>query len=120
MSDRRPTRATKISFDPREDRRDRRYPLPPVSITIDGVEYTTVNWSLGGFLLGGFEVPIKRGQHIAAKLRVSKDATPVEFTGVVVRVDEPEKGNLAVQFVDLDDATMTLLDRTIARRLFRH
>src|ERR1700749_2026764 len=98
MSDRRPT---KISFDPREDRRDRRYPLPPVSITIDGVEYTTVNWSLGGFLLSGFEVAMKPGQHIAARLQVNKETAAVEFTGVIVRIDEPEKGNLAVQFVDL-------------------
>ena len=69
------------------------------------------------FLLSGFEVPIKRGQHITAKLRVTKDAAPVEFTGTVVRVDEPEKGNLAVQFVDLDDATMTLRSSGLMARV---
>src|ERR1700730_13742270 len=104
----RPTRTTRISFDPREDRRDRRYPLPPVSITIDGVEYVTVNWSLGGFLLSGFDAPAERAQRIAGKLQVSKNVAPVDFTGAVVRVDEPEKGNLAVRFIDLDEATMTL------------
>jgi PilZ domain len=116
----RPTRTTKISFDPRDDRRDRRYPLPPVSITIDGIEYVTVNWSLGGFLLSGFDAPAKRAQRITGQLQLKKDVAPVDFKGAVVRVDEPEKGNLAVQFVDLDDATMTMLDRAIARRLFRH
>jgi hypothetical protein len=116
----RPTRITKISFDPREDRRDRRYPLPPVTITIDGVAYVTVNWSLGGFLLAGFDAPVKRAERITGMLQLKKDVAAVEFTGAVVRVDEPEKGNLAVQFIDLDDATMTLLDRAIARRLFRH
>src|SRR5277367_3198269 len=97
----RPTRSTKISFDPREDRRDKRYPLPPVSITIDGVEYVTVNWSLGGFLLSGFEAPVKPAERVVGKLQVNKDVEPVEFSGVVVRLDEPKKGNLAVQFVDL-------------------
>jgi PilZ domain-containing protein len=120
MTSERPTRSTKISFDPREDRRDRRYPLPPVSITIGGIEYVTINWSLGGFLLSGFDAPAQPKHRIEGKLQVKKDVKPASFTGIVVRVDEPEKGNLAVQFVDLDDGTMTMLDRTIARRLFRH
>lgn len=109
----------RISFDRREDRRDRRYPLPPLGVAIDGVEYVTVNWSLGGFLLSGFDAPAEAGHPVAGKLRIDKHADAAEFKGVVVRVNEPEPGNLAVQFVELDDCTMTLLDRAIARRLFR-
>ncbi|MBV9523591.1 MAG: hypothetical protein JO010_12395, partial [Alphaproteobacteria bacterium] len=44
----------RTSFDRREERRDRRYPLPPLLVELGGVEHATVNWSLGGFLVSGF------------------------------------------------------------------
>jgi hypothetical protein len=112
-------KTTRVSYDRREDRRDRRYPLPPLTINLDVAEYTTVNWSLGGFLLGGYKGSAFAGQTLAGKLSVRDNTEPVAFTGVVVRVDEPGPGNLAVQFTDLDDRMVTLLDRAIARRLFR-
>ena len=37
---------TRVSYDRREERRDKRYPLPALVITIDGELYETVNWSL--------------------------------------------------------------------------
>jgi hypothetical protein len=112
-------KTTRVSYDRREDRRDRRYPLPPLTINLDVAEYTTVNWSLGGFLLGGYTGSAYAGQKLSGKLKVHGSAEPVAFTAVVVRVDEPGLGNLAVQFTDLDDRIVTLLDRAIARRLFR-
>ena len=112
-------KTTRVSYDRREDRRDRRYPLPPLTIDLDVAEYTTVNWSLGGFLLGGYTGSAYPGQNLAGKLKLNESTEPVEFTGVVVRVDEPGPGNLAVQFTELDERIMTLLERAIARRLFR-
>src|SRR5438105_403683 len=112
-------RTFRVSYDRHEGRRDRRYPLPPLTVLVADVEYSTVNWSLGGFLLGGYVGTAHIGQKLAGKLRVHDRADPVDFTAVVVRIAEPGPGNVAVQFTDLDDKTMTLLDRAIARRLFR-
>jgi hypothetical protein len=109
----------RVSYDRQEDRRDRRYPLPPLTVSIGDANYVTVNWSLGGFLLAGFTGSVAVGQKLSGELRVQDRAEPVEFSAMVVRVDEPGPGNLAAQFVDLDDRTVTLLDRAIARRLFR-
>ena len=111
MSDRRPT---KISFDPREDRRDRRYPLPPVSITIDGVEYTTVNWSLGGFLLKG-ELGIEVGATISGTLRVDGSAG-FPFTAELIW-REVENGSYGFHFTELTPDAVGKLDRALARRL---
>jgi hypothetical protein len=112
-------KTVRVSYDRHEGRRDRRYPLPPLTVVIALGQYTTVNWSLGGFLLAGYADRALAGQRLSGKLQVSDRIEPVEFSAVVVRVDEPEPGNLAVRFVDLDDRTVTLLDRAIARRLFR-
>ena len=109
----------RVSYDRHEGRRDRRYPLPPLTLFIALGRYTTVNWSLGGFLLAGYAEPAFAGQRLAGKLQINDRIEPVDFSAVVVRINEPEPGNLAAQFVDLDDRTVTMLDRAIARRLFR-
>jgi hypothetical protein len=109
----------RVSYDRHEGRRDRRYPLPPLTVVISVGQYTTVNWSLGGFLLAGYTGGAFAGQRLVGKLQVNDRVELVDFTAVVVRINEPEPGNVAAQFVDLDDRTVTLLDRAIARRLFR-
>ena len=43
----------RTNFDRHELRRDRRYRLPPITVTLAEIESVTVNWSLGGFLLDG-------------------------------------------------------------------
>jgi len=37
----------------------------------------------------------------------------------VIRADTPDRGNLAVRFSDLGERASTILDRVIARRMFR-
>src|SRR5262249_49082640 len=108
---------TRVSYDRQEDRRDRRYPLPPLTIVLAGTEYTTVNWSLGGFLLAGFAGKAVIGQRLAGTLRVYQGTKDVAFNATVVRVDDA--GQIGVQFTNLTDETVTMLDRAIARRLFR-
>ena len=108
---------TRVSYDRREDRRDRRYPLPPLTIVLADAEYTTVNWSLGGFLLAGFTGRAAIGQKLTGTLRVHQGAKDVAFTATVVRTDEP--GQIGVQFTDLTDEVVTMLDRAIARRFSR-
>jgi len=112
-------KSVRTSFDRYEGRRDRRYPLPPLFITIDGQEYSTINWSLGGFLITGFEKEIPIGQEIEGILCPADKSLSLAFTAAVVRVAEPEPGQLAVRFVDLGGKAMSVLDRMIARRLSR-
>ena len=44
-------RTTSISLTYKEMRRDRRYALPPVAVTLGDTQYPARNWSLGGLLL---------------------------------------------------------------------
>jgi hypothetical protein len=112
-------RNTRVSFDWQNARRDRRYPLPNLVVTIDGRAYDTENWSLGGFLVSGFDRRVRPGQAIAGKLGLADQPVEIDFTATVVRGGDETPGQLAAQFTDLSDETMTLLERIITRRLFR-
>jgi hypothetical protein len=112
-------RFVRTNFDRNEGRQDRRYPTPPIIVAIDGVEYSTVNWSLGGFLLLGFYKPVQSGQPISGTFCLVDRPETVDFTGTVIRADTPDRGNLAVRFSDLGERGSTILDRVIARRMFR-
>jgi len=112
-------KTTRVTFDQHNSRRDRRYPLPALVITIDGGEYTTVNWSLGGFLITGFDRKLSSGKPITGKLSVADHSVGFQFTAKVVRTGEPEPDQLAVQFTELGENGMSVLERIITRRLFR-
>ena len=109
----------RTSYDRSEGRRDRRYPLPQLVVLIDGKEYTTINWSLGGFLIGSFAQRLAIGAPVVGRLRITGEKAPLRFSGSVVRIDEPDPGCLAVQFNELDEGGIEMLDRCIARRMFR-
>ena len=110
---------TRVSYDRREERRDKRYPLPALVITIDGELYETVNWSLGGFLVTGFAKHLAPGTTITGSFRLVDQPISVDFTATVVRVDGPDRDHLAASFVDLGEYGMSVLERIITRRLFR-
>src|SRR5712691_7902927 len=112
-------KTTRVSFDRHEGRRDRRYPLPPLVITIDGAEYKTVNWSLGGFLIDGFAGKTTPGRLLTGTLGPSERPAIIEFTATVVRIGEPAPDQLAVRFNDLGERDISILERIITRRLFR-
>jgi hypothetical protein len=114
-----PMRFVRTSFDRNEGRQDRRYPVPPIVVAIDGVEYSTVNWSLGGFLITGFDRRISPGKPIAGTLGTPEQPVMIEFSAKVVRVGEPVPGQLAVQFTDLGEHGLSVLERILTRRMFR-
>ena len=109
----------RVSYFPQEDRRDRRYPLPALVITIGAVEYSTVNWSLGGFLITGFDRKAVPGQTITGMLRVIDKPATLPFTATIVRSGDPEPDHLAAKFEDLGELGISMLERIITRRLFR-
>jgi hypothetical protein len=103
------------NFDRHEARRDRRYPLPPITVTLPAGAYTTSNWSLGGFLLPS-------GIDLALGASVSGDATMPDgspthaFAAEVVRCDADGTG---FRFLEPSDELVAALDRAISHRLFR-
>jgi hypothetical protein len=112
-------KSKRVSYFRQEDRRDRRYPLPALVITIGGVEYNTVNWSLGGFLIAGFDREVVRGQTVTGMLRVIDKPDTLPFIATVVRCGGPQPDQLAAKFEDLGELGISMLERIITRRLFR-
>jgi hypothetical protein len=110
-------RHVRTSIDSREARRDRRYPLPTLFLTIADIEHASANWSLGGFMIQDFQGPIAVGAVLHGTMRF--DGSPrALFRAEVVRVG-PGEGEFGARFRELDDDAFDLLDRAISRKLFR-
>lgn len=107
-------RIARTNFDRHEQRRDRRYALPPLTVIIDNQDYLSDNWSLGGFHLT-CALLLEVGTVIAGTLHVD-GSDGFAFTASVVRKDVAA-GTLAFHFRELTPLAVTKLDRALARRL---
>lgn len=101
----------------KEFRRDRRYLVPAVSLTIRDSEYRARNWSLGGLLLER-AAPYSVGARIAGELRVDGHRDGFVVRAEVLRRD-PAEGTLACRFVDPPPSLIDGLDNALAHRLMR-
>jgi hypothetical protein len=109
----------RINFDRHEARRDRRYALPPITVTLVPGAYTTSNWSLGGFLLPANPEPaltLALGARVSGKVTLPEGGATVAFAAEVVRCDADGTG---FRFVEPSEELVGALDRAIAHRLFR-
>ena len=101
-------------------RRDRRTEATPIHIELDGETLTTLDWSLGGFLVEGYDGYLHTGDQLAVEIGFELDGT--EFRHVapieVVRV-EPYGNQLAANFIGLDNDTMSALEGLLTGRLRR-
>lgn len=84
-------------IDRRELRRDRRYLLPALNVTIGDLKYHAVNWSMGGLLIDGVCHDI--GSRVRGSFGLSGSSEPMPFAATVVRI-EPEHGHCAICFDD--------------------
>jgi hypothetical protein len=107
-------RIARTNFDRHEQRRDRRYALPPLTVIIDDQNYVSDNWSLGGFHLTG-PLPLEVGALVVGTLHVD-GSDGFTFMASVVRKDAAA-GTLAFHFQELTPLAVTRLDRALARRL---
>ena len=105
----------RINFDRHEARRDRRYPLPPITLTLPSGAYQTSNWSLGGFLLPA-GLGLAPGAPVEGNATMPDTGANHAFAAEVVRCDADGTG---FRFVAPSDALVGALDRAIANRLFR-
>ena len=104
----------------RENRRDKRLPLPVFTIRLDGLTCDTLNWSLGGLLVSGYE-----GQHNAEdlidvdiKIKDTSGDYAMQIKARVVRVDEKNK-TIALRFEEMSPVIYDFFERSFAQR-FRH
>ena len=98
-------------------RRDRRVVYPLLTVRIEGLDYTSVNWSLGGMRLRGY-LRRERGERISGSFQINGRGAVFLFKATVVRVDV-QAGEFALNLIDLDRASYDHLDRTLAQRLAR-
>jgi hypothetical protein len=110
-------RTTRISLTHKEMRRDRRYAVPAVAVTVGGTEYRARNWSLGGLLLeSGPKVAV--GGRVTGQLRVVDREDAFAVTAEAVRRDR-DAGLLACRFLEPSPAMVGALDAAVAARFLR-
>ena len=101
-------------------RRDRRIELPPIQIILEDVAYTTVNWSLGGFLVGPYEGACRFGDEMRVEIVIDFEGRTFRHEAVmeVVRVTRGT-GELAGRFIDIEPAAVETLEAWMTGRLRR-
>jgi len=105
----------RTNFDRSEQRRDRRYLAPGMTVVMRGAEYATRDWSLGGFqCIGGPEVSV--GTQIAGEVRIAGRPGTCPFAAQAVRGGNGD--SVAFRFTH-STMLITMLDRALSNRLAR-
>ena len=102
-------------------RRDKRVDTWPILIELEGKMYATVDWSLGGFLIDGYDGKRRRGEEITVGILVKAGQSELSHVAraEIVRRNF-ETGQLAANFMLLDNATLDTLEGWMTGRLRRH
>ncbi len=101
-------------------RRDRRVSVMPIQIELEDEIYTVLDWSLGGFLVEGYSGRLSTGDQVMTEILII--ANGVEFRHVIraeVTRTDPCVGQLAANFLALDNATIATLEGWLTGRLRR-
>jgi hypothetical protein len=104
----------------REHRRDKRLPLPIFTIRLDGSVCDTINWSLGGLLISGYEGAHNAEELIEVDIKI-KDTSgdyAMKIHARVVRVDQKNK-TIALRFEEMSPVIYDFFERSFSQR-FRH
>ena len=109
--------ATEFGDDRRQDRRIR---LRPITMVIENVTYTTMDWGFGGFSIEGYQGNRKIGDFVTATLIVNDGEKDVENIAKarVVRIEDDTR-KLAAAFGSLDIRIVSFLDARLTGRLVR-
>lgn len=100
------------------NRRDQRHKLPSLSLKIGSREFTTYDWSLGGFRVDDFagRPPVGEKVKISCMSYAGDSANEVNVVAVVVRILLGKK-QVAFSFNKLDDTAFELLESASMHRL---
>lgn len=101
-------------------RRDRRIEARPIQVELEGRRYDTLDWSLGGFLIDGYDGRRRPGEPVTVGLTVRAGERTYEHVvrAEIVRITG-EAGRLAANFIDPDTQTLDLLESWMTGRLLR-
>lgn len=98
-----------------ERRVDDRFDSHSLEITLDGVQYPAVDWSLSGVLVTGYHGPRAAGDEVEGSFRICPEMRAHHFKAVVVR-GNPAKGELALNYIDLSVRAAWVLEAFRAGR----
>ncbi len=101
-------------------RRDIRVSVMPIEIVLEGEVYTVIDWSLGGFLVEGYPGKLSAGEEILIEIQINFDGAEYHHAAraEVTRTD-PCVGQLAANFLALDNSTIATLEGWMTGRLRR-
>ena len=101
----------------REHRRDKRLPLPVFTIRLDGLVCDTLNWSLGGLLISGYEGKHNPEDLIEVDIKIKDTAGDfaMKLTARVVRVD-PKAEHIALRFEEMSPLIYDFFERSFSAR----
>ena len=105
---------------PGERRRHQRVTALSIAVGLDDKSYTSLSWSLGGFIVDGYEGKLSPGALYTIREMALDGACPRPVTARsrVVRF-EPPKRRLVVSFLDLDSRAYSLLQEVMSERMRR-
>ena len=101
--------ATSRAQQSRERRRHPRTFDRPIHLHIDGKDFETHDWSLGGVWLDGSLDGIAVGSRVSGTIRVTRNGTPGHFDAEVVCISE--NSHPAIRFLDISTAVLTEMRR---------
>lgn len=95
-------------------RRDQRSSDRVITLELEGQFYSTLDWSLGGFLIEGYEGALEPGNSAAVSIILEDGSDTIEqsATASIIRIvqSDLELRQLAAKFDDLSDDAFGLLE----------
>jgi len=103
----------------RETRRFKRYGAPSLWVSVEGLHYRTIDWSIGGLSLVGAKTGLPPGREVRVTLAANtREPQPPIFAdrAMVVRCDR-EAGRLSLQFRNSASATLKILEHLSRKKV---
>jgi hypothetical protein len=101
----------------RDNRRDKRLPLPIFTLRLDGLICDTLNWSLGGLLVTGYAGQHKADDLVDVDVKI-KDTTgdyALKVTARVIRVDHKAE-HIALRFEEMSPLIYDFFEKSFSAR----
>ena len=97
------------------NRKDNRIEDPVITISIEDDAYQTLDWSLGGFRVGGYEGDIKVNSEFMIN-GIGPDLKTIFAVHVDCKAVRIVVGQLSASFIELDPESYDILETLMLRR----
>lgn len=110
--------AESVRFPIEDRRRHERVRVPAITLQVEGRSYLSHNWSLGGFMIEGYEGRLTPGALFILDRIALLDGSMAEVRvrARVVRADDASR-RLVVSFLDLDERAYAILNAHMIERM---